>query len=60
MTTTRSTPRPLPLLDEATPLFSPSDGTEHDDGFGALETARGRLPLWRLMSEVGSMGCWRR
>ena len=50
MTTTRSMPlpRPLPLLDEVTPPFSYFDATEGDDGFGALETARGRLPLTAL------------
>jgi Ca-activated chloride channel family protein len=46
MTTTRS--RPLPLLDEVT-LSSPAGaGDEHDDGIGALLTARGRLPLAAL------------
>ncbi len=46
MTMTRS--RPLPLLDEATPSYSVADGHEDDAGFGALETARGRLPLAAL------------
>jgi len=39
MTMTRS--RPLPLLGEAAPPYP----SEHDAGFGALETSRGRLPL---------------
>ena len=46
MTTTRS--RPLPLLDEVTPSSPADDRDEHDAGFGALETARGRLPLTAL------------
>jgi len=39
MTMTRSSP--LPLLDEV----ATGPTAEHDAGFGALETARGRLPL---------------
>jgi len=44
MTMTRS--GPLPLLDEVAPPSRSDSEFEHDAGFGALETARGRLP-WR-------------
>ena len=43
MTMTRS--RPLPLLDEVSPQSRSTRTREHDAGFGALETSRGRLPL---------------
>ena len=46
MTMTRSTP--LPLLDEVASSCSADARSVHDDGFGALETARGRLPLAAL------------
>ncbi|MFI5459625.1 MAG: VIT domain-containing protein [Isosphaerales bacterium] len=43
MTMTRS--RPLPLLDDVAPPSRYDSQSEHDAGFGALETSRGRLPL---------------
>jgi Ca-activated chloride channel family protein len=46
MTMTRS--RPLPLLDDLPEPSTASTHVEHDRGFGALETARGRLPLTAL------------
>ena len=45
MTMTRS--KRLPLLDDVAPSSCP-EAPEHDAGFGALETARGRLPLSAL------------
>jgi len=43
MTMTRSSP--LPLLDEVEPPSRYESQSDHDAGFGALETSRGRLPL---------------
>jgi Ca-activated chloride channel family protein len=43
MTMTRS--RPLPLMDEPAAPSRDDSPTANDAGFGALETARGRLPL---------------
>jgi Ca-activated chloride channel family protein len=43
MTMTRS--MPLPMMEESTTTTTPP---AHDDGFGTLETARGRLPLAAL------------
>ena len=46
MTMTRS--RPVPLMDDVTLASRSDDRSDIDEGFGALETSRGRLPLAAL------------